>query len=222
MRILDPGSGRIRKVRFSVVITDEQWSRIALLSGLPPEASSEMDEGIGLYRQLRSDAQAEYGGVRKKLQLATEREEESLRTLADIISSPDVLAAIATGRDGHLKMPGSGVAAIRRWLKNSLREKKALVNWYGLAIERIHSGKPGRRGGRDSLFILVQNLNILLHTYKNTSISRSDKKGSTLYYVREVCRIANPALKNSTIDGAVSAADGPPSTPVPRGTAAMW
>jgi hypothetical protein len=73
---------------------------------------------------LRSDAQAEYGGVRKKLQSATETEEESLRTLADIISSPDVFAAIATGRDGHLKMPPSGIAAIRRWLKNSLKEKK--------------------------------------------------------------------------------------------------
>ena len=53
--------GRFREVHFQTPkIFDDEWDKIVQLSGLPPDsrsARSELQDYVGLYRELRFDAQ---------------------------------------------------------------------------------------------------------------------------------------------------------------------
>jgi hypothetical protein len=130
--------GEIREVHFPPVIKDEQWSKIAELSGLPPEARPELDDYIGFYRELRLDAQAKYGPLWKEVRRARAMEVKSRETLKALISNENIFFALAIGLDGQEKIPAREVAIIRRWLTDSLEEKTKVLGWYDKALTRLH------------------------------------------------------------------------------------
>jgi hypothetical protein len=202
--------GQIREVHFPRILEDEQWNRMAELSGLPPEARSEIDDYIGYYRELRPDAQTEYGRLWKKLDGARKKEIASLKTLHAIILNPNFFPALAMGLDGQEKIPAGEVAVIRKRLEGFCKEKQSLVDWYNKAVTRLHHGERGRH--RSSLFTLVLLLNSLLMKYTGKRISRAKRrkgKQDAYEYVWEVCRIANPDLElnpnkgRNTVDGVI-------------------
>jgi hypothetical protein len=183
-----------RQVHFPPVITDDQWSRIVQRSGLPPEARFHIDNLIGLYRQLRTDAKANHGNLWKKLQLARDSEAKSLRRLDDVISDQNASTAIATGLDGQLEISSDKSAAIEPYLQQSRKEKQSLLDWYDKALARVRSRKTGPRTGQ---------LNKLLKAYTGKRISRSTNSNTPFDYVWEVCHIANEGLKRATVEDAV-------------------
>jgi hypothetical protein len=199
------------KPNFPPILSDHQWSRIAHYLGLPLEdlglpleARYNIDNMVGLYRQQLADAQSNHPNICEKLTVAREAAAEALSRLDDVASDPNAFAAIATGLDGQRTLPPRKVAAFRSWLKRQCKELQALVEGYDNAMQRVHNQKRGPRTGRDSLLTLVSLLNGLHKAYTGKRISRSEKSNNTsLGFVLEICRIANPKLKESTVKEAI-------------------
>jgi hypothetical protein len=185
--------GRFRKPQFaSRKMTQREWDEIAKLSGLPPEARSELNKYVAYYQELTLNAKDKYGNLWKaKLTDARKAEAASLKTLEALASNADFLTALAMGLEGQEKILRQELAVVHKWLIHSCQSKKELLLWYDKALMRLQpkSGRPGRK----SLFALVQLLNRLLYNYTGTRISRA--KGSTgernaFEYVKKVCELA--------------------------------
>jgi hypothetical protein len=194
--------GEIREVHFPPVIKDEQWSKIANLSGLPPEnreARYEIDDYIGYYQELQLDAQVKYGTVWNEVRRARDVEIKSRDTLDAMISNANFLSALAIGLDGQEKIPEGEVEVIREWLKGLCKEKNIFVDWYDKALRRLHHyEQTGPKTGRNSLLTLVWLLNGLLIKYTGKRISRAKR---TFECVWEVCQIANPVFVRNPCAG---------------------
>jgi hypothetical protein len=79
---------RLRQVRFdSEKLSCEQWAKIAELSGLPEKAKAELEDYIGFYRAMRTDARQQYPNVVTKIEDARKWEAAALRQLSNLISS---------------------------------------------------------------------------------------------------------------------------------------
>jgi hypothetical protein len=192
------------KPDFPAVLSDDQWDRLARPSGLPLEARYNIDKIIGLYRQQVTGAKARHSSVCEKLQVARDAAAEALGRLNEVISDSITFAAIATGIDGQRELSPRKLGAFQRWLKQKRNELNALVKGYDNAIERVHNRKRGPKTGHDSLLTLVALLNDLHKAYTGKRISRSGNKTNTsIEFVRDVCRLADSNLKESTVEEAV-------------------
>jgi hypothetical protein len=200
--------GRFREVHFQEPkITETQWNRIAELSGLPQDARPEIQDCIGLYRQLRRDAEHEYPRLSKMLSATRDRENKALENLRRIVANRNFLPTLAMGLDGQDEIPEKELGSIRDWLEQTCEEKQKLVDWYKSALERLHHRKRGPKGGRSSLFSRVYLLNAALDTYTGAKLSRSKRRtdGRNYFdYVLEVCRIAEPSLRHRSGHGVSS------------------
>jgi hypothetical protein len=190
--------GRFREVHFqSRKLSDEEWDKIAELSGLPPDSRSELQDYVGLHRELRFDAQRKYGSfLWKKLLEARNKEQQSLKCLEAMISNPNFFPAIAIGLEDQIKIFDEELDVIRTWLKQCSEQKRKLVKWYDKAVTRLRHRHRGPT--TSSLFNLVRLLNSLLKKHTGRRISRAKRrngKRNDFDYVWEVCRIAEPDLE---------------------------
>jgi hypothetical protein len=197
--------GRLREVHFqNPKITDELWSEITKVSGLPQEARAEVQDCIGLYRQLRRDAERENRGLWKKLAATRDNEKKTLKSLTALVADPNFLPALSMGLDGQDEIPKKELESIRQWLGQKCDEKQKLVDWYERSIDRLHHRQRGPKKGRDSLFSLVYLLNSILDTYTGVKLSRSKAKNggrNSFDYALKVCQIAEPNLAHRTDRG---------------------
>jgi len=185
--------GELREKHFSKTITDEDWLEIEKLSGLPPQARSEIDEMIGYCRELRCDASRKYKDLWfDKLSAVMEVETASKKALDDMIGQPDFFKALAMGLDGQVQIPDKELQLIREWLKRTSKQKQRLLDWYREAQNRVHHFRTGQRTGRTALVELVTRLNepLLHHTGKRISAGKTNLK-----FAVKVCTIAFPDLQ---------------------------
>jgi len=212
--------GRLRRINHPACVTDQQWNEIVTLSGLPQEARAAIDDYIGLYRDLRRDAQGEYPALWKQAVDVMEEEIKSKEKLCALRDDPNFFSALRMGIDGQDKIPETELTVMLLWLDSILKEKNELMKWLDNALDRLHhvretndaeqsSQAPRHRGkrkpSRDSLMILVRLLSILLHRYTGKKLSRGTKRESEKpsLYVRKICQIANPQLRDGTINQAI-------------------
>ena len=182
---------RLLQVRFdSEKLSPEQWARITELTGLPAKAKAELEDYIGFYRALRSDARQHYGNVSERVEKVRKWEATALRGLTKLMASKDFFPAIAMGVEYQVNIFDEELELIREWLKQTCEQKRKLLDWYGKALTRL------RRSNRvpSSLFNLIRLLNTLLYRYTGERIS-SGKKNPAFSYVLEVCNIAEPQLR---------------------------
>ena len=192
------------KPEFPPVLSDEQWNHITDRSELPLEARYNIDNMIGLYRQQLIDAEAKHPDIFDKLDTAKQAATEALARLDAVISDSNTFAAITMGIDGQRELPPNKVAAFRCWLEQQHKQLQSLVTGYENAIDRVHNRKRGPKTGHDSLLTLVGLLNELHKAYTGRPLSRSGNKTNTsLEFVWNICRLANPTLKRSTVEEAV-------------------
>jgi hypothetical protein len=188
--------GRFQEIHFQYPkISDEEWNKIVELSGLPPEARSELQDYIGFYRKLHRDAHTEYRNLWKKLVDARNKEEMSLKRLEALISNPKFFDALAIGLEDQTNIFDEELGCIRDWLKQCCEQKKQLVDWYEKALPRLHRRQRGPR--TSSLFNLIRLLNRLLKKYTGERITLATLpkgKRNPFNYVWEVCQIAEPKL----------------------------
>ena len=204
------------ELQFPTVLTHEEWSRIAQATNLPDEARTEevranINDFIGLYRQSQSHAKSQKT-VCKELQHTKDMLEKCCESLGDLLSGPEVFAAIAAGFDGQMKIPPKVLAKARSHLEKLHQQlnkgKQPALHFFDKALERVHRTKHGRRTGRDSLDMLVRLLNSLLKQYIGKRIVRSEKNVKegcfhSTNFVLEICRIANDKVPESTVLNAI-------------------
>jgi hypothetical protein len=185
--------GELREVHFPQAIKDEEWTELLKLLTLPPNARSELDEYIGFCRELRDDATRLFGDRWFNILSAVLKpEQDSKKTLDDMIAQPEFFDALAMGLDGQQNIPAKELQSIRDWLKRVSTEKQRLVEWYKEALHRLHHVRTGQQTGRSALVVLVQALNRWLIDYTGSPISTGT--GTLLEFVVKVCVIAFPSL----------------------------
>jgi hypothetical protein len=188
---------RLRQVRFdSEKLSCEQWAKIAELSGLPEKAKAELEDYIGFYRAMRTDARQQYPNVVTKIEDARKWEAAALRQLSNLISSKDFFPAIVVGIQHQVPIFDEERDLIRDWLKQACEQKKKLLDWYDKALKRLHRSIRVR----SSLFNLIRLLNGLQDKYTHQRIS-SSRSDPAFKYVLEVCRIAEPQLRTKRNEG---------------------
>jgi hypothetical protein len=188
---------RLRQIRFdSEKLSPEQWDTIAGLTRFPEKAKAELEDYIGFYRSLRNDARQQYGSVSKRIKKVRHWEQEALRGLTNLMSSREFFPAIAMGIEHQVLIFDEELALIREWLKHTCEEKKKLLDWYDKALKRLGRSKRVP----SSLFNLVRLLNGLFYKYTHQRIS-TGKTDDAFKYVLEVCRIAEPKLREKEDKG---------------------
>ena len=204
--------GKIQEVHYEPVISDDQWTTISELLGLPDEARVQLDDYIGYCRELRQDAKEQCGEVwQDALSKVRNAEDKCKKTLENVISNSkgsrkisqtDFFDALAMGLDGQEKIPPRELQVIKDWLKHIAEEKERLVDWYDKALARFHYyERTGKKTGRTSLVTLVRFLNDLLlsRTGERISTGKGSGRGRNYFeYVFQACLIAFPdiALKS--------------------------
>lgn len=185
--------GELREVRFPEEIEDQEWNEIEIISGLPPEARSELNDYIGYCRQLREDSTRTFEDEWfDALKAASNAEKTSKKSLDDMISKSEFFDALAMGLDGQERMPAEELKSIRAWLERVSADKQRLLDWYQKAIDRVHHRRTGQKTGRLALAMLVSDINSCLvrHTGKRISTATS-----TLKLIVKLCVIAFPDLR---------------------------
>jgi hypothetical protein len=168
--------GELREVHFPQAIKDEEWTELLKLLTLPPNARSELDEYIGFCRELRDDATRLFGDRWFNILSAVLKpEQDSKKTLDDMIAQPEFFDALAMGLDGQQNIPAKELQSIRDWLKRVSTEKQRLVEWYKEALQRLHHVRTGQQTGRSALVVLVQALNRWLIDYTGSPIQQGQE-----------------------------------------------
>jgi hypothetical protein len=173
-------------------LKDEQWSKIAKLSDIPEDskdARREIEIALGMFRQFQaSDSQ--------EMLPADIREE--LRTLAnDAGSLTDRLSRLIEDRNAYEAIIGGRVFNRELlWQLANLHPE-----WFLRAADRVEDRKRGPKA--ENVYWLVGNLDGIRERYAAKKITRSYKDAKSKEYITYVCKIADPAMGDGTIDGAM-------------------
>ena len=197
-------------------LTDEQWSEVAKLSGIPEgedDARHHIETTIGIFRQFQASDldRVTPAKIREELEalavlaqdldsklrkLVEERDAYSALTGAPSLYSPlDRLTDFAgtvqsmTGFDGQ------------RRLLQVLDLVLRLPKWLLVAAHRVEADKPGPKAG--NVYWLVGNLDGIREQSTGKKITRSYKDDGSKKYITYVCRIADPHIRGGTIEGAM-------------------
>lgn len=185
--------GELRERHFPTLLTDDDWSELEKLSGLPPKARHELDDYIGFCRELRADATTKFGDFWfNKLAALIKAEKESKKQLDGMIKSGEFFRALAMGLDGQEQIPAKELQLIRDWIERASEEKVRLLDWYNEARQRVHHYSTGEKTGRTALIEFVKCLNKCLLRHTKQPVTTGNR--NLLGFVVKVCVIAFPDL----------------------------
>jgi hypothetical protein len=198
------GDGWRREYRFPKVLRDEQWRSVNIV-GFQDKYRNDIDEGIGLYRELNRNAEEEYGlaaatKAASQVSALVDAERGALRQLENVISNESTLNIIQYGLQGQLSLAPEDKANIGRWLEQEIDRKETALIWYEALLLRIRRQRQrGNRDKRTALRALVSYLAILYQEHTGQKISRSDKKD----FIWRVCNIADGRLQKNIVAQAI-------------------
>jgi hypothetical protein len=172
-------------------LTDEQWRKIAELSGIPEaaeEARDYIETTIGIFRESEaSELNLVTAGEIRDL---AERAQNLYDRLTKLIEVPSAYTALISEFEGQ------------RRLSQVLDVLVGLPKWLLVAAERrVEADKPGPKA--ENVYWLVGNLDGIREQFTGEKITRSGKYDSSRKYITYVCKIADPEIGNGTIDRAM-------------------
>jgi len=187
-------------------LSDEQWAKIAEISGIPSNtarAREELEAVICHYRDFVNADNARESPAR--LDKLFEEMETETRVFAkrldcwnyfenyELISElPEELQEL----DDWMRI---------RFISNVVEDLRKIAQAAGKASARLKQRhlKRGPQTGR--LYWLVAELGRVREKFTDHKITRSYKDDRSKAYITEVCRIANPYVSAGTVDAAMKA-----------------
>jgi hypothetical protein len=173
-----------------LLLNEEQWNKIASLSGVPKGdrcARSEIETALGKFRQSQS------GDL-----TATPPFEisEGLKFLAD--DARRLCEGLSRLLDG-LSIEQNTQVNEDRQLSQALVLLRGLPKCFQVAGNRLQHQKPGPKA--DNMYWLVAQLDAIREQAIGKKIARSTKRTDTSReYIAYVCRIADPAVGDGTLE----------------------
>ena len=205
-------------------LTDEQWGDVAKLSEIPEgehDARHHIETTIGIYRQFQASDldRVTPAEIRKELEalavlaqdldsrlrkLVEERDAYNAMTGAAVYSPLDRLTDFAEPHQSdHLPSTVQSMTGLdgQRGLSQVLDVVLRLPKWLLVAAHRVEADKRGPKAG--NVYWLVGNLDGIREQFTGKKITRSYKDDHSKEYITYVCRIADPDIRDGTIENAM-------------------
>jgi hypothetical protein len=190
-------------------LTDEEWQKIANLSGLPAKVRPKIVEVIDVYRshQANFDIRNKPSSVRRELDELRKSAESLAISLATALNDVDLWSAVARPRPSSNEWPPrTGLVdpkvAVQR-ITGTLYELQRLRDWLILARAAVPHSKRGSKRQSAPASAAVFMLDEILFKFKKRNLERSNKRNETSEYVKAVLLIADPGIGKGTIDQAI-------------------
>ena len=176
-------------------LTDEQWSEVARLSGIPEgadDARHHIETTIGIFRESQATdlGQVTSAEIRKELEALAARAQDLYDRLSKLVEVQDAYTALTGGLDGQ------------RRLSQVLDVLLTLPKW--LLVAKYRGVEAKKRGPKaQNVYWLVGNLDGIREHFTEKKITRSYKDDASKKYITYVCRIADPDIGDGTIEKAM-------------------
>jgi hypothetical protein len=193
-------------------LTDEQWKKVAELSGIPEGASGvpegaddarhDIETRIGIFRESQASDldRVTPAEIRKQLEALAKLAHDLYSGFSKLVDEPDAYTAL-TGKPDERRR-SSQVLDARR-LRQVL-DVLSYLDWLlSAALGRVEGGKRGPNA--QNVYWLVGNLDGIREHFTGKKITRSYKDDGSKNYITYVCRIADPDIGDGTIDKAMKA-----------------
>jgi hypothetical protein len=207
-------------------LDDEQWRKIAKLSGIPEgtvDARHHIETTIGIFRQFQASDLDEVPSA--KIREEFEALADAARNLNDRISKlvgvrsaytaltgvPSVYRPLDrlsdfAGHNQSERLPSSiqksGLAGERQ-LSQAVDVLLGLPKWLLVAAHRVEAAKRGPK--TRNVYWLIGNLDGIREQFARKKITRSYKDDASKKYITYVANIADPKIGKGTIDKAMKA-----------------
>jgi hypothetical protein len=178
------------------VLSDRQWAEIAsTVDGLPSEARDLIERQVWFFQQSRGHrARSEIIADLQEIEAQAAALSKSLNELP-----LDVLWALTDA--------GGNSPTVRRDAPILLEKKKRNIEemrkWAFTAQARYPKQHRSPSKNPDNLRALVSGLDAILFEFTGKHVTRSEKRGSSLFFVRLVVRAAEPSVGDGSIDEAI-------------------
>jgi hypothetical protein len=189
-------------------ISDAQWDRIRKISGLPPEARSEIGRAIAWYRAGKTAFSRTPAATKEKLEQARKTAEKLRLILEKFVDASGLvdmpvhlaLAGARTGWPGDVASdPLEATPHLLLGFQGHLRRTE---RWFEDGQKQIARGSSGAKLSATLIHGLVSDLDETLKQYAQKTISLSYKDGS-IDYITAVCRLADPDIGGGSIKEAM-------------------
>jgi hypothetical protein len=184
-------------------LTDQQWSEVAKLSGIPEgadEARNHIETTIGMFRESQASDldRVTSAEIRKQLEALAKLAHDLNSGFSKFVDEPDAYTAL-TGKL-YERRRSSQVLGARR-LSEVLDVLSYLDSFLSDALGRVEDGKRGPKA--KNIYWLVGNLDGIREHFTEKKITRSYKDDASKKYITYVSRIADPDIGDGTIDKAM-------------------
>jgi hypothetical protein len=179
-------------------LKEEQWNEVAKLSGIPRralDAQHDIETALGLFMLSREDEfdRVPVRVIRKELRALSKDVRDLCDRVERLLDDPNVSMALTPLRISQapwmkMELSVSQVRAVFR----------GLPKWFLFAAYSIDPDKPGPKA--DKLHWLVATLDAIRERVTGKKITRSYKDDASKNYIAYVCRIADSAVGDGTLE----------------------
>jgi hypothetical protein len=186
-------------------LTDEQWKKVANLSGISEGADyarHHIETTIGMFRESQASDldRVTPAEIRKQLEARAKLAHDLYSGFSKLIDEPGAYTAL-TGKPDERRRSSEVLDAPR--LRQVL-DVLSYLDWLlSAALGRVEGGKRGPKA--QNIYWLVGNLDGIREQFTRQKITRSYKDDLSKGYITYVCRIADPDIGDGTIDKAMKA-----------------
>ena len=184
-------------------LTDEQWKMTAKLSGIAEgadDARRDIETTIGIFRAMQASDldRVTPAEIRKQLEAQAKLAHDLNSGFSKLLDEPDVYTALIGNLDEHRR--SSDVLDARRL--SEVLDVLSYLDWLlSDALRRVEGGKRGPKAR--NIYWLVGNLDGIREHFTGKKITRSYKDDASKKYITYVCRIADPDIRDGTIENAM-------------------
>lgn len=184
-------------------LTDEQWKMTAKLSGIPEgaaDARHDIETRIGIFRETQASDldRATPAEIRQQLEAQAKLAHDLNSGFSKLLDEPDAYTALTGNLDERRR--SSDVLDARRL--SEVLDVLSYLDWLlSDALRRVEGGKRGPKA--KNIYSLVGNLDGIREHFTGKKITRSYKDDASKKYITYVCRIADPDIRDGTIENAM-------------------
>jgi hypothetical protein len=200
MKARDRGEGRHR------LLSDQQWDKIQVASGLPPKARDSIELDILSYITLQETRSAPPAKIRKKLRTLRNQARKLLKGFEEALGHDDVYYALVSvgPREWHPRNPEQRKRLAEHHRTEKVRtDLNALIDWLDLSERKLSRGKPG--SSPQNVWLFVEWIDNALDYYTNKRLTRSRRHRRMM---EQIFAIVDREVGKGTIDTAMRAAIG--------------